>query len=122
MRIVLLAVALLLILLLALASSRTRPPSPRSADTDPLAAQLQRWTTDARCSPRTRPPPSLPPNVPGFQDRRCRHARRGPCRLWSSYSATWAAPWPSSALGCWPPGSGRTWPAGPDCRWSGWSR
>jgi hypothetical protein len=47
MRIVLLAVALLLILLLALAS-RTRPHAPptRSAGADPLAAQLQRWTTD----------------------------------------------------------------------------
>ena len=47
MRIVLLAVALLLILLLALAS-RTRPHArpTRSAGVDPLAAQLQRWTTD----------------------------------------------------------------------------
>ena len=48
MRIVLLAVALLLILLLALAS-RTRPharPPTRSAGAGPLAAQLQRWTTD----------------------------------------------------------------------------
>jgi hypothetical protein len=47
MRIVLLAVALLLILLLALAS-RTRPHArpTRSAGAGPLAAQLQRWTTD----------------------------------------------------------------------------
>jgi hypothetical protein len=47
MRIVLLAVALLLILLLALAS-RTRPHArpTRSASSGPLAAQLQRWTTD----------------------------------------------------------------------------
>jgi hypothetical protein len=47
MRIVLLAVALLLILLLALAS-RTRPHArpTRSAGAGPLAARLQRWTTD----------------------------------------------------------------------------
>jgi hypothetical protein len=47
MRIVLLAVALLLILLLALAS-RIRPHArpTRSAGAGPLAAQLQRWTTD----------------------------------------------------------------------------
>jgi hypothetical protein len=42
MRIVLLTVALLLVLLLALASGQ----HPRAAGIDPLAAQLQRWTTD----------------------------------------------------------------------------
>ena len=45
MRIVLLAVAVLLILLLTL-TSRTRRPPIQSAGRDPLAAQLQRWTTD----------------------------------------------------------------------------
>ena len=66
MRIVLLAVALLLILLLALASRTRRPGQrPRPAGVEPLAAQLQRWAATG-CSPRTRPPPSLPPNVPGF--------------------------------------------------------
>jgi hypothetical protein len=51
MRIVLLMVAWLLILLLALAS-RTRRPSqrPRPARIDPLAAQLQQWTTDGLLS------------------------------------------------------------------------
>jgi hypothetical protein len=51
MRIVLLIVALLLILLLALAS-RTRPSArpTRLAGADPLAEQLQRWTTDGLLS------------------------------------------------------------------------
>jgi hypothetical protein len=49
MRIVLLMVAVLLILLLALAS-RTRRPPIQSAGVDPLAAQLQRWTTDGLLS------------------------------------------------------------------------
>jgi hypothetical protein len=58
MRIVLLAVALLLILLLALASRprRLAQPTP-STGTDPLAAQLQRWTTQG-WSAASRPPPS----------------------------------------------------------------
>jgi hypothetical protein len=75
MRILLLAVALLLIVLLALAS-RTRPStrSTRSAGPDPLAAQLQRWTTDGLLSQeqatailaaeRARPPRPAPPARP----------------------------------------------------------
>ena len=49
MRIVLLMVAVLLILLLALAS-RTRRPPIQSVRVDPMAAQLQRWTTDGLLS------------------------------------------------------------------------
>lgn len=77
MRIVLLVVALLLVLLLALAS-RTRRPPIRSAGADPLAAQLQRWTTDGLLSQEQasailaaerarlpRPAPPAPPPRPG---------------------------------------------------------
>jgi hypothetical protein len=73
MRIVLLVVALLLALLLALASRTRRPPS-RSAGADPLAAQLQRWTTDRLLSQeqasailaaeRARLPRPAPPALP----------------------------------------------------------
>jgi hypothetical protein len=51
MRTVLLAVAFLLILLLTLASRTKRhTQSTQSAGVDPLAAQLQRWTTDGLLS------------------------------------------------------------------------
>jgi hypothetical protein len=76
MRMVLLAVALLLVLLLALAS-RTRPHAQptRSAGADPLATQLQRWTTEGLLSQeqatailtaeRARVPPHPSPGRPG---------------------------------------------------------
>jgi hypothetical protein len=81
MRIVLLAVVLLLNLLLALASRTRRPPkSTRLAGAGPLAAQLQRWTTDALLT-QEQATAILAPSAPGFQDRRRRCDRQWSCRI-----------------------------------------
>jgi hypothetical protein len=122
MRIVLLAVALLLILLLALAS-RTRPHArpTRSAGAGPLAAQLQRWTTDGLltqeqataivAAERTRLPGPAPPARP---------ARPASVKveLLGYLGGTLAIVGAGLlAARCWP-----DLPSWADCRWLGWSR